>query len=757
MKKRPDRAEFGSDSMRVIHLIGGGDTGGAKTHVLNLLKELNQYIDAQLFCFRKGEFSEDAAKMGIPIQVIESGNPVLGLRELKRRLEGQKVDIIHCHGARGNLMGNLIKKHLKAPVVTTVHSDYRLDYLGRPVARLSYGTTNMVALRRVNFYIGVSDPMTDILIDRGFPADRIYTIYNGIDFKTPIQTVPKEEFLKSVGMNWQEGDVIAGIAARLSPVKDIPTLLRAMKIACEKTSHLKLLLAGDGEDREKLENMAKELGIADKVCFAGWLSDINSFYNAIDINLLTSLSETFPYSLTEGTRMHRATIASNVGGVPVLIDDGINGLIFEPGNEQQLAQHLLTLVEDPELRKTFGERIYQKASHEFSIDRMVEHQLEIYESILKRDARQKSRRRDGTIVCGAYGHGNAGDDAILKSIIQSVQELDDTMPITVLAKNTQSIKKRYRVNSIYSFNVPRMFSAMRKSVLYINGGGTLIQNATSRRSLWYYLFTLRLAKFLGNKVDMYGCGIGPVRGEKNIRLVKKVLDRSVDTITLREKDSMTELESFGVKRPEILLSSDPALVLTPSSQLDVDIYLKKHGLQAGQKYICFMLRTWQGFEDKASAFASCADRAYEQYGMTPVFLSLNIFHDTSAAQKVAQKMKAPYHILDDWAEPELLIGLLGHMDVVVSMRLHGLIFSSLSGVPLVGVAYDPKIGSFLKYLEAGTCIELGDVNEEALNNAVKQAVELLPQREKLQDKAQKLKDMERQNIQAVERLLKDVH
>ena len=83
---------MGSDPMRVIHLIGGGDTGGAKTHVLNLLKELNQYIDAQLFCFRKGDFSEDAAKMGIPIEVIESGNPVVGLRELKRRLAGQKVD-----------------------------------------------------------------------------------------------------------------------------------------------------------------------------------------------------------------------------------------------------------------------------------------------------------------------------------------------------------------------------------------------------------------------------------------------------------------------------------------------------------------------------------------------------------------------------------------------------------------------------------------------------------------------------------------
>ena len=76
--------------MKVIHLIGGGDTGGAKTHVLNLLRELNNSIDARLFCFRKGDFSEDAEKMGIPIDVIESGNPVVGLRELKRLLAGER-------------------------------------------------------------------------------------------------------------------------------------------------------------------------------------------------------------------------------------------------------------------------------------------------------------------------------------------------------------------------------------------------------------------------------------------------------------------------------------------------------------------------------------------------------------------------------------------------------------------------------------------------------------------------------------------
>ena len=741
--------------MKVIVLIGGGDSGGAKTHVLNLLRELNHFIDARLVCFRKGDFSDDAERMGIPIDVIESGNPIVGLREIKKLIANEKIDLIHCHGARGNLMGNLLKRHLKVPVITTVHSDYRLDYLGRPVARLSYGTTNMVMLRRVNYYIGVSDPMTDILIDRDFPADRIYTIYNGIDFKTPITTVPKEEYLRSIGVDYQEGDVVAGIAARLNPVKDYPTLLRAMKIAMGRNPHLRLVAAGDGEDLEMLQNLAKSLGISDRVCFAGWVTDMNSFYNAIDINLLTSLSETFPYALTEGARMHRATIASRVGGVPVLIDDGKNGLIFTPGNEKELAEHLVTLANDKALREKMGNLLYEKASAEFSIDRMVEHQLEIYHSVLEREERKKNRqgKRDGVIICGAYGHGNAGDDAILKSIIQSVQKLDRHVPITVLAKNTLSIKKRYRVDSIYTLNVPKMLLAMRKSTLYINGGGTLIQNATSHRSLWYYLFTLRAAKLLGNKVDMYGCGIGPVIGKRDIGLVKKVLERSVDIITTREEDSMGELQSFGVKQPEILLSSDPALALGRCSAQDTEVYLKNHGLTPGKKYLCFMLRTWYGFAEKAKAFAECANYAYEKYGLTPVFLSLNVYHDTKAAKQVIEYLSCPYHILDDSTEPEMLISALSYMEIVVSMRLHGLILSSLSGVPLVGVSYDPKIGSFLKYLEYGTCLDLDDVTAEDLIADLEKAVAQIPERERLREHAARLEAVEKRNSEAVSRLL----
>jgi len=743
----------GGSFMRVIHIIGGGDTGGAKTHVLNLLKELNRHIDARLVCFLRGDFSESAEKMGIPIDVIETGNPLTGLRELRRIIGDEKIDLIHCHGARGNLMGILLKRYVRVPIVTTVHSDYRLDYMGRPAAKLSYGTTYTLALRLVDYYIGVSDPMTDILVGRNFPVNKIYTIYNGIDFGTPIQHSTSEAFYEKVGLKVEKGDVVAGIVARLSPVKDIPTLLRAMSTAIKTVPHLKLVLAGDGEDKEKLIGMAGELGLTDHVCFTGWLQDINSCYAAMDINLLTSISETFPYALTEGTRMKCATIASRVGGVPVLIDDGKNGLIFEPGNDRELSSHLIRLAQDHELRTRMGELLHQKASKLFSIETMVQTQLDIYRSILQREERRKARRRDGVIICGAYGHGNAGDDAILKSIIQSVKDTDENMPITILAKKTMIIRKTMRVGAIYTFNIPKMFMAMRKSLLYINGGGTLIQNITSSRSLIYYLFTLALAKRLKNKVAMYGCGIGPVTGTRDTRYVMRVLNNSVDYITLRDRHSEAELHKFGVTKPIIRVTSDPALVLKPSPSEEAEVVLSKYGLTPNGKYICFLLRSWYGYSEKAESIAACADYAYEKYGLRPVFISMNILYDTKAAAEVTCYMHSDYTIIDEKINPEMLIAVLSHMNVAVAMRLHGLIFSSVSGIPLIGISYDPKINSFLEYLGYGDCINLNEVTRENLWEATDRAVALIGKEEELKQHADILALKEQQNIEAVKELL----
>ena len=204
--------------MKVIHLISGGDVGGAKTHVLSLLQGLSRSHTVLLVCFMEGEFAQDARAMGINTRIIKSRNVLADCRTIADTVRKEGYQIIHCHGSRANMMGALIKRRVNVPVVTTVHSDYRLDYLGRPLHRVTYGTINAVALRFLDYYIGVSEAISGLLIRRGFDAQRMFTIYNGVDFSSPRQIVPREQYLDSLGLSYTPESVIFGIAARISPV-----------------------------------------------------------------------------------------------------------------------------------------------------------------------------------------------------------------------------------------------------------------------------------------------------------------------------------------------------------------------------------------------------------------------------------------------------------------------------------------------------------------------------------------------------------
>ena len=106
--------------MKVIHLISGGDTGGAKTHVHSLLQGLSRHIQADMVCFMDGPFTQEARALGISVQVISHRNPLRTLRELRARVAAEGYDIIHCHGSRGNMLGAMLGRATGLPVVTTV-------------------------------------------------------------------------------------------------------------------------------------------------------------------------------------------------------------------------------------------------------------------------------------------------------------------------------------------------------------------------------------------------------------------------------------------------------------------------------------------------------------------------------------------------------------------------------------------------------------------------------------------------------------
>ena len=741
--------------MKVIHLISGGDSGGAKTHVLSLLRLLNRSITAQLVCFRDGPFAGEARSLGIPTKIMDGNNILKIRRQLAAYIRQEQFQIIHCHGARANMTGALLRKITGLPVVTTIHSDYKIDYMGRPLARCTFGVINTWALRRLDYRIGVSDAMVDLLISRGFPPDRFFAIYNGIDFTPAPDQGNRIPYLRSLGADADQDSVVVGIAARLNPVKDMSTLIRGFASAFQSCSRLRLVIAGDGEEREKLGALARELGVEKQVTFAGWISGgMDRFYSALDINVLTSLSETFSYALTEGARFHLATISTAVGGIPYLIDHGVNGYLFQPRDWETLGRHLAALGNDSALRREMGERLFEKASTQFSIEKTVDTQLHIYQEILRRHNRPK-RSRDGAVICGAYGRGNAGDDAILEAILQEMRSIDSDMPVTVISKDPKSTRLAYRVPAVSRVDFPGWLRAMRRARLYINGGGSLIQDVTSRRSLWFYLMNIRAAKWAGCKVQMYGCGIGPVTRENHRKLAAKVLNRNVDIITLREPDSLEELKSMGIDRPETRLTADPALILRPSPAEKTDSVLLRAGIPPhGKRFICFALRPWPGFQERASLFGEAARYAWEHYGLTPVFTAVEKGQDPAAARMAAQTLgDVPHYFLDDAGAAGTIIGALSRMELVVSMRLHALIFAAGQGIPLAGVVYDPKVSAFLRYIGQENFTGLESLTAETLkrmiDHAAAQAGDKLAQAEAVR----RLQELERGNLDAAARFL----
>lgn len=693
--------------MKVLHLIGGGDVGGAKSHVLSLVRELGKHIDVKLISFRTGAFADDARAMGINVEIVKTGTIFTDVRKVLEIIRRDGYELIHSHGAKANMVAVMVKRTIGLPIVTTVHSDYRLDYLQNVLKMFSFGLINTVALRFIDYYIGVSRNFKEMLIKRRFSPQDIFTVYNGIDFSQRDLKLTKKEFLTKYNLSFDENDVIIGILARLDPVKGLGTFLQAAKLVIDKNPSVKFLIAGDGKEKKSLERSAESLGLSGKVFFLGWVNETYEFINSIDINVLTSLSESFPYAILEGTLFRKATISSNVGGISDLIESGKNGFLFEPGDYKTLSKHLLTLVNDNSIRNEMGEKIYEKASTYFSLDNMCRTQLEIYETILIRNMeRSKSKYHYDAIISGYYGFKNIGDDAMLMAIIDNLRAYKKDVRILVLSRNPIETRRVYNVDSINRFNLFEVLFIMKNSRLFINGGGSLIQDNTSTRSLFYYLGMIWLAKKMGMKVMIYANGIGPLNKDTNRKLTKAIVNQ-VDIITLREELSYSELESLNINKPKIIVTADPALTIDAKNEDHINQILISEGINPKETFIGLSVRKWSQHERYEVIIAQMADHIIERYGAKPLFIPMHYPGDLAIIESIVSKMKGKGYVIRKKHSVSEMLGIIGKTQMLVGMRLHALIFAASLGVPIVGMVYEPKVEGFMQYVNQ---VSAGHVN-----------------------------------------------
>jgi len=685
--------------MRVVHLIGGGDVGGAKTHVLYLLKELSRHMEVKLISLRPGIFADDARALGLDVTVVKSRNIFTDIKKTADIIRKGGYNIVHSHGAKANMFSLAARRRAGLPTVTTVHSDYRLDYMHSLSRRMTIGLINSVVLRFMNNYIAVSSNFKEMLTIRKFNPRNIYVLYNGIDFSVPAAEYSRKNLIEKYKLNIKDNEVIVGIAARLYPVKSIDTIVRAARLVKDKSSRIKFLIGGDGEDRKQLEALTTTLGLTDTVFFLGWQDDPNELMSSIDISVLTSISESFPYSILEGARFKKATISSNVGGIPDLIENGRNGYLFEPGDFHRFSELILELAEDEPKRMAMGELIYEKALKDFSVESMAKTQSDIYIKILEKQSAESSRKQYDAIISGYYGFRNIGDDALLMSIIKDLKEFKPDIKLMILSKVPADTSRDFQVDSINRINVLRIFRAMKNTKAFIYGGGNLLQDNTSTRSLFFYLSMVWLAKKLKLKVMFYANGIGPLKKGLNRMLTKKIMNK-VDVITLREELSFAELEHMEIGKPRILLTADAALTVTDGCPNQDEDILQQLGINNDKPLLGISLRKYpyhEKFEHEKYEIdiARVADHMVSNYGAFPVFIPMQYPEDLLILENVAAKMHYDSYIVKDKLNVFQTYDLISKMYMILGMRLHALVFSAIATVPMVGLVYDTKIQGFL--------------------------------------------------------------
>lgn len=327
------------------------------------------------------------------------------------------------------------------------------------------------------------------------------------------------------------------------------------------------------------------------------------------------------------------------------------------------------------------------------------------------------------VISGYYGLGNSGDEALLKCIIDDLRKVDPDITITALSGNAQHTKKLYGVKTVNRFNLFSVINEFRNAKLLISGGGTLIQDATSTKSLLYYLGIIFLAKKMGLKTMVYANGIGPIK-EKNYDKVKKILDE-VNLITLREETSLEELEKCNVTNKNVLVTADPAFNLVPSSKERADEILSKYSVEKEDKLIAVSVRSCknlpENFEEKmASSLDTLAGMGY-----IPVFIPMQKSTDLAISLNIASKMKMPSRVMDRYMTVSDMLAVIGRCEIACGMRLHMLIFASVMNVPMAGIAYDPKIKGFMNYMSQTNLIELENFSAEQFTKLATGCIENL--------------------------------
>ncbi len=719
--------------------------GGAETHVVELARGLKAAGHDVTVASNGGVYVEALESAGVKhITVpLHTKNPIAMLKSrtiLKKLIRKEKYDIVHAHSRIPAFICGSLAKKLPFKFVTSTHAVFKVNSL---LSRISDWGEHTFA---------VSCDIKQYLIDNyKTPSDNITLTINGID---------TEKFSKKEKSAVTDSFKVMYVS-RLEPDIALPAFLlcEAAEGLSEKIPGLEIYIVGGGSSEAEIAAKAKTVNEKigrEVITLTGPRTDIANVVGEGDVFVgvsraaLEAMSLELPVILA-GQQGYLGILDEKTMPVARLTNFTCRGERL-PVAEDIYSDILNIYARGKEGWDSLGKLGRSEILTSYSVKKMVADHVEAYGKL--REYRKK--RGCDIIISGYYGFENIGDDSLLTSIIAGIHERIEDARITVLAKHPRRLAKICGVKTINRFNLPRIALEMRKAKLLISGGGSLLQDGTSKKSLYYYVCIIKMAKMMNLDLMLYSNGLGPLRSEYGRKATADIISKA-DYISFREAESLEFAKSLCDKR-ELRLTADPAFLLEPAADEWLRHIMKREGIKG--KFFVASIKDGNNFDGSATdeaaidIFAREIGAAADKYGMTPIFVPMYPSRDDDITELLLKKCGRG-KILRGLTASELL-GLLKRAEFVIGTRLHMLIFAASAGVPMLGISYDPKINGFMNYIgEGGRILDIREPKEGELEGAIDRLMDdSAVMRRRLSEVSKEMKKLATHDCDAVPMIMK---
>lgn len=370
--------------MKILHIIGRSEFGGATVHVFSILEMLKEKGHDVALLSTNSETISSAKKRNIPIvrdieiqRNINIYKDIKALVLLTKYLKHKKYDIVHTHTSKGGFIGRIAAKLAGINrIIHTVHGfSFQAD--SPDLKKIIYGSLERIAGWCTDTVITVNNEDRKTAIEKNIlPKGKVITIYNGVKENKPISKERIKECREEFDL--KEDDIVTGIPGRLCREKGHLVAIKAIKKLITEYPNVKLLIIGKGPDEELFKERVKKLNLTSNVIFTGFRRDMENWFEIMDIFLLPSFREGMSITLLEAMAAEKPIICTDIRGNREVITDNVNGLIVKPGNSDEIKEKIKILIEDENLKDKLAKQAYEDYKNKFTQSIMLDKTSKVY-------------------------------------------------------------------------------------------------------------------------------------------------------------------------------------------------------------------------------------------------------------------------------------------------------------------------------------------------------------------------------------------